>query len=369
MSTKQEAAMRQALEALISAQADEHREGPFEYRATVITALREALAQQQAAEPVDGALDRTLKERDDAEDFIDALLDEVLGNKRPEWSSAYGRSDALNDVRERLAQQAAEPVGTLSIKSKGHWTTWDTEWHATLPPGEYTLYLHSAPTQQPVLVRDLAEILGATVPEVCDALAECGGPRRSTNMAVSGEEALAVAAQLKQAAEPVAFLANGTRFKMSFFENEDGPGTHVTCFEAFEKELDGRWVALVAAEDDCHLKLTQPAPTQQPAQQAAESLTDEIKWPKARDVGRYGDMSPHAHLRIGLDSDNDVYVHVWGDDGGASVEFCTGGGGGGSSPATRAALIALMCAMEADNAARPDKDWWARRNGITGSKT
>ena len=39
-------------------------------------------------------------------------------------------------------QQAAEPVGTLSIKSKGHWTTWDTEWHATLPPGEYPLYLH-----------------------------------------------------------------------------------------------------------------------------------------------------------------------------------------------------------------------------------
>lgn len=62
-----------------------------------------------------------------------------------------------------------------------------------------------APTQQPVLVRDLAEILGATVPEVCDALAECGGPRLSTNMAVSGEEALAVAAKLKQAAEPVAW--------------------------------------------------------------------------------------------------------------------------------------------------------------------
>ena len=60
------------------------------------------------------------------------------------------------------------------------------------------------------------------------------------------------------AQEPVAFLANGTRFKMSFFENEDGPGTHVTCFEAFEKELDGRWVALVAAEDDGHRNLARP---------------------------------------------------------------------------------------------------------------
>lgn len=68
--------------------------------------------------------------------------------------------------------------------------------------------------------------------------------------------------------EPVAFLANGTRFKMSFFENEDGPGTHVTCFEAFEKELDGRWVALVAAEDDCHRNLARP--------QAREALKDEM---------------------------------------------------------------------------------------------
>lgn len=65
----------------------------------------------------------------------------------------------------------------------------------------WALAHHPAPTHQPVLVRDLAEILGATVPEVCDALAECGGPRLSTNMAVSGEEALAVAAKLKQAAE------------------------------------------------------------------------------------------------------------------------------------------------------------------------
>ena len=28
-----------------------------------------------------------------------------------------------------------------------------------------------------------------------------------------------------------------------------------------------------------------------------------IQWPKARDVGRYGDMSQEAHMRVGLDSD------------------------------------------------------------------
>ena len=43
-----------------------------------------------------------LRERDDAEDFINELLDEVLGAERPEWSSAYNRYDAMNDVRERI---------------------------------------------------------------------------------------------------------------------------------------------------------------------------------------------------------------------------------------------------------------------------
>lgn len=88
-----------------------------------------------------------------------------------------------------------------------------------------------------------------------------------------------------------------------------------------------------------------------------------IQWPKARDVGRFGDMSPRAHLRVGLDSDNDAYASVWDEDGGASVEFCTAGAGGGKSSRTREALIDLMVAMEADNAADPSRDWWARRIG------
>lgn len=56
------------------------------------------VAQQPQAEPDD----EILKERDDAEDFIDMLLDEVLGTDRPEWTSAYGRDDALRDVQERM---------------------------------------------------------------------------------------------------------------------------------------------------------------------------------------------------------------------------------------------------------------------------
>ena len=88
-----------------------------------------------------------------------------------------------------------------------------------------------------------------------------------------------------------------------------------------------------------------------------------MTWPKARDVGRFGDMSPSAHMRVGLDGDNDVYVSVWDETGGGSIEFCTPGAGGGSSSRTRQALIDLMVAMEEDNAERPDKDWWARRMG------
>lgn len=58
----------------------------------------EEWVEQPQAEPDD----EILKERDDAEDFIDMLLDEVLGTDRPEWTSAYGRDDALRDVQERM---------------------------------------------------------------------------------------------------------------------------------------------------------------------------------------------------------------------------------------------------------------------------
>jgi hypothetical protein len=51
--------------------------------------------------------------------------------------------------------------------------------------------------------------------------------------------------------EPVKFLANGTRFKTSEFP-------YGVCINGLPKELSGRWVALIAAEDDCHLKLTTP---------------------------------------------------------------------------------------------------------------
>ncbi|MFA9113240.1 hypothetical protein ACEP6V_21160 [Pseudomonas aeruginosa] len=83
-------------------------------------------------------------------------------------------------------------------------------------------------------------------------------------------------------------------------------------------------------------------------------------WPKSNDVGRYGDMSPLAHLRVGLDGDNDAYVSVYDGEGGAVVEFNMPFSGGGKSPRTREALVALMVAMEMDNAEDPSRNWWLR---------
>ena len=56
--------------------------------------------------------------------------------------------------------------------------------------------------------------------------------------------------EVKQNHEQGKFLAKGMRFKTSQFP-------YGVCINGLPKELAGRWVALVAAEDDCHLK---PAP-------------------------------------------------------------------------------------------------------------
>lgn len=59
--------------------------------------------QAPAPAPDDKALTQALEERDAASDYIDALLDEVLGKDRHEWTSNYGHADAMDEVRERMA--------------------------------------------------------------------------------------------------------------------------------------------------------------------------------------------------------------------------------------------------------------------------
>lgn len=96
---------------------------------------------------------------------------------------------------------------------------------------------------------------------------------------------------------------------------------------------------------------------------ATAPLQSRIVWPKERTVGRCGEMAPRGdmNLAVHLQDDGDVIVECWevrhGHGERASVEFCTVGPGGGRSPRTRAALIALMVAIEADNAETPERAW------------
>jgi len=74
-------------------------------------------------------------------------------------------------------------------------------------------------------------------------------------------------------------------------------------------------------------------------------------------IERLEDMSPRGRLRL-TRQDGDIIVAVQSDkDGllqpGDSVEFCSIGIGGGRSRHTYAALLALMEAMERDNAEEP----------------
>lgn len=78
------------------------------------------------------------------------------------------------------------------------------------------------------------------------------------------------------------------------------------------------------------------------------------EWPRSKAVARAEDMGPGC-LRVALDDDNDASVVVWDGKRSANVEFCAPGAGGGLSPRTRMALIALMVAIEADNASCPHR--------------
>lgn len=70
---------------------------------SALDALAAAPQASQASAHDDEELTKALEERDAASDYIDALLDEVLGNDRHEWTSNYGHADAMAEVRERMA--------------------------------------------------------------------------------------------------------------------------------------------------------------------------------------------------------------------------------------------------------------------------
>ena len=141
---------------------------------------------------------------------------------------------------------------------------------------------------------------------------------------------------------------------------EQGKGYCKECIHSFI-DKNGDEIPLLVADlkvllDEVESTLRALSATQP----AAQGMEQAIEWPKARDVGRFGDMSPDAFIRVGLDADNDVYVSICDGNSVSDIEFCTPGGGGGRSSRTRMALIALMFAIEADNASHPSFDFWKR---------
>ena len=90
---------------------------------------QELLVARAAITSIERDVSQALTERDDATDFIDKILDEVLGQDRHEWTSAYDLDDALADVEAKIAalksgkclHQIAEPaVQGLDIPDSPH---------------------------------------------------------------------------------------------------------------------------------------------------------------------------------------------------------------------------------------------------------
>lgn len=82
---------------MLNAENDRLMKLVIELRAEVVRLNAQAVPDSQ-----EKALLQAIQERDAAEDYIDALLDEVLGTDRPEWSSVYGHADVIEQVRERM---------------------------------------------------------------------------------------------------------------------------------------------------------------------------------------------------------------------------------------------------------------------------
>nr|WP_314711385.1 hypothetical protein [uncultured Comamonas sp.] len=91
---------------------------------------QELLVARAAITSLERDVSQALTERDDATDFIDKILDEVLGQDRHEWTSAYDWDDALADVEVKMAalksgkclHQIAEPAAQgLDAQDASRW--------------------------------------------------------------------------------------------------------------------------------------------------------------------------------------------------------------------------------------------------------
>ena len=131
--------------------------------AALTEAEARATAEQSSGDQSSDA-EQAIRERDEAEEFADRVLDLVLGTDRREWSSAYGRDQALIEVEERMmavhlqTSGDQEPVahlwqhsetGRTRIVMPGQVVTMGACWYVVGP-----LYLHPAPQQAASVLTD-----------------------------------------------------------------------------------------------------------------------------------------------------------------------------------------------------------------------
>ena len=228
--------------------------------AFMLVPYKVATAEQAAPKAAPGdALDEAMRERDDAEDFIDALLDEVLGHERPEWSSSYGRADALNDVQERMTalhkpavdkawgqfqsamaapqQEAQEPVATLHCNDIGYvWaraTEVGTRMRFEQPINLYTTPQPAPATQQAGDVVAYLDVgasgyldLGAALSE--DALQQLPKGRHALVIAgtygIDGYVAAPQPSPMARAAEGVPAIQGEMNVQLDIDSNHSAPG-------------------------------------------------------------------------------------------------------------------------------------------------
>lgn len=113
----------------------------------------------------------------------------------------------------------------------------------------------------PVLVRDLAEILGRAVPDVMSAFIVAGLAPHSPNMAVSGEDALAVAAVLKQQrqdCEPDAWMdADGDLYATEPDKNWCQPHTPLYAAPPKREPLSVEEILRCPWDSSCNKRLSE----------------------------------------------------------------------------------------------------------------
>ena len=171
------------------------------------------------------------------------------------------RKTAIAALHQALAQPEQKPVAWLD--SDGF--PWSEEGIKSRSFNDVYTPLYTHPMPEPAAPEPVAigEYLGAKKDD-CGEREEC-----VTWKPIEAGTPLYTTPPSLQSAQPVDYLCDGARFKLSF--DEKGK-THM--LSGFKAELQGQWVALVDATDNRHMKAV--APVTAPQREWVELEDDEV---------------------------------------------------------------------------------------------